>query len=154
MLKRTTYTKTTSAKLLHPKVIVVDAKGKVLGRLATQVAQILQGKDKVNYSPNMVGGDVVVVTNAAHVEVTGRKAEQKMYSNYSGYPGGLREENYARLHERRPQEVVRHAISGMLPDNKLRDVLLARLFVVPAETYILPPKTLEILQKIDGATKE
>ena len=154
MLKKTAYTRTISAKTLKPKLVVVDARDQVLGRLATKIVHVLLGKNRVDFSTNLVMGDVVVVTNASLVRVTGRKETQKMYGNYSGYPGGLRQENYASLHARRPQEIIRHAVSGMLPDNKLRDVFLSRLLVFPADTYTVPPKMLEITKEINATPKK
>ena len=154
MLKRTVYTGTISAKSAKTQLVVIDAKDAVLGRLATRVVRILQGKHKVDYSANLVVGDVVVITNARHVRVTGRKAEQKMYSTYSGYPGGLRQENFATLHARHPEEIIRRAVSGMLPNNKLRDVYLSRLLVVAEDKYMTPHAWLEIIEKKDGTTKK
>lgn len=99
---------------------VVDADGKVLGRLATRVARVLIGKDKPEFTPHLDCGDHVVVINAAKVVLTGRKIEQKVYHRHSGYPGGLKETGVKKLLAERPDEVVREAILGMLPKNKLR----------------------------------
>lgn len=154
MLKKTTYTKTVSAKTLKPKLVVVDAKDQILGRLATKIVYVLLGKNRVDFSNNLVMGDIVVVKNAASIKVTGRKEVQKMYSFYSGYPGGLRQENYATLKARNPREIIRHAVSGMLPDTKLRDVYLSRLLIFPAETYTVPAKVLEITKETNATTKK
>ncbi|MFA6005212.1 MAG: 50S ribosomal protein L13 [Patescibacteria group bacterium] len=154
MLKRTVYTNTISAKDIKTQMVVIDAKDQVLGRLATKVAQILQGKHKTNYVANLVMGDLVIITNAKYVKVTGRKNEQKMYSSYSGYPGGLREENYATLQGRHPEEIVRRAISGMLPNNKLRDVNLNRMLIVAESKYAVPKAWLEIIEKKDATSKK
>jgi len=102
------------------KWFVVDADGEVLGRLATRVARVLIGKDKPEFTPHIDCGDHVVVINAAKIVLTGRKAEQKVYHRHSGYPGGLKETSVKKLLTDRPQEVVREAILGMLPKNKLR----------------------------------
>jgi len=99
---------------------VVDADGQVLGRLATRVARLLIGKDKANYTPNLDCGDHVIVINAERVRLTGNKLDQKIYRHHSGYPGGLKEISVRALMQRRPEEVVREAVVGMLPKNKLR----------------------------------
>ena len=99
---------------------VVDAAGQVLGRLATRVARVLIGKDKAEFTPYLDCGDHVVVINAGQIRLTGNKVEQKMYRHHSGYPGGLKEIPARRLKEQRPDVMVREAILGMLPKNKLR----------------------------------
>jgi large subunit ribosomal protein L13 len=99
---------------------VVDANGQVLGRLATRVARILIGKDKPAFTPHMDCGDHVVVINAERIKLTGNKIEQKVYRHHSGYPGGLKEIPVRRVLQNRPEEVVREAVLGMLPKNKLR----------------------------------
>jgi large subunit ribosomal protein L13 len=99
---------------------VIDANGQVLGRLATKIARVLIGKDKPNYTPFLDSGDHVIVINAERVKLTGNKIDQKVYRHHSGYPGGLKEIPIRRMLERRPEEVVREAVLGMLPKNKLR----------------------------------
>ena len=99
---------------------VVDAAGQVLGRVATRVARLLIGKDKPNFTPFLDCGDHVVVVNAAQVRLTGNKLDQKVYRHHSGYPGGLKEVPIRRLMPHRADFVVREAILGMLPKNKLR----------------------------------
>ncbi|HWG58990.1 MAG TPA: 50S ribosomal protein L13 [Candidatus Acidoferrales bacterium] len=99
---------------------VVDANGQVLGRLATRVARILIGKDKPSFTPYLDCGDHVVVINAERIRLTGNKIDQKVYRHHSGYPGGLKEESVKSLLQRRPEEVIREAVLGMLPKNKLR----------------------------------
>lgn len=99
---------------------VVDAKGQVLGRLATRVARLLIGKDKPQFTPYLDCGDHVIVINAEGVRLTGNKIDQKVYRRHSGYPGGLKEVPVRRLMQQRPEEVVREAVLGMLPKNKLR----------------------------------
>ena len=99
---------------------VVDAEGVVLGRLATRIARMLIGKDKANYTPHLDCGDHVVVINAERVKLTGNKIDQKIYRHHSGYPGGLKEIPIRVMLQRRPEEVVREAVLGMLPKNKLR----------------------------------
>ena len=108
---------------------VVDARDKVLGRLATRVATILRGKDKVLYSPHQDVGDEVIVINASKVRVTGKKLSQKTYSRYSAYPGGITTENLETVMKKRPEFVIRHAVQGMLPRNKLGRKLIKKLRV-------------------------
>jgi large subunit ribosomal protein L13 len=98
---------------------VVDADGQVLGRLATRVARILIGKDKPTFTPYLDCGDHVVVINADRIKLTGNKIDQKVYRHHSGYPGGLKEIPVRRVLQSRPEEVVREAVLGMLPKNKL-----------------------------------
>ena len=106
---------------------LVDATDKVLGRLATKIATALMGKDKVTYSAHVDTGDGVVVINCEKIKVTGKKAEQKEYKRFSGYPGGLKIENYESLMKRKPTDILRHAVDGMLPKNKLGSKMIKRL---------------------------
>src|SRR5216683_2974316 len=99
---------------------VVDAGGQVLGRVATRIARILIGKDKANYTPYLDSGDHVVVINADKIRLTGNKLEQKVYRHHSGYPGGLKEIPIKRIRAKRADWIVREAVLGMLPKNKLR----------------------------------
>jgi len=99
---------------------VVDAKDQVLGRLATKVARMLIGKDKPSFTPYLDSGDHVVVINANQIKMTGNKLEQKVYYSHSGYPGGLKEVPAKRVRQAKPEWVVREAVLGMLPKNKLR----------------------------------
>jgi large subunit ribosomal protein L13 len=108
---------------------VVDADGATLGRLATQVAAILRGKHKTMFSPHLDTGDPVIVVNAAKVRVTGNKLQAKKYVRHSGYPGGLRSETLEQLLARRPEEVVRRAVRGMLPRNRLGEQMSRKLHV-------------------------
>jgi large subunit ribosomal protein L13 len=108
---------------------LVDAKDQVLGRLATEVATKLTGKTKAAYVPYLDTGDYVVVTNAKDVKVTGKKMQQKKYVRHSGYPGGYKEESLERLINRRPEEVIRHAVKGMLPKTKLGDKMIKKLHI-------------------------
>ena len=98
---------------------VVDAEGQTLGRLATRIADTLRGKGKPEYTPHVDTGDFVVVVNAEKIQVTGNKLDQKIYYRHSGYPGGLRSRTLREQLERRPTEVIRKAVKGMLPRNKL-----------------------------------
>ncbi|HJU52127.1 MAG TPA: 50S ribosomal protein L13 [Acidimicrobiia bacterium] len=108
---------------------VVDAAGKPLGRLATEVATLLRGKHKPTFAPHIDTGDFVIVINAAEVEVTSKKSQQKIYYRYTGYPGGLREESFESLRERRPEAVIERAVQGMLPKNKLGRKMIGKLKV-------------------------
>jgi large subunit ribosomal protein L13 len=109
--------------------LVVDASGKTLGRLATQIADALRGKRKPEYTPHVDVGDFVIVVNAEKVSVTGRKREAKLYRRHSGYPGGLRTRTLGDMLERRPEEVIRLAVRGMLPRNRLGRAQLRKLKV-------------------------
>ena len=98
---------------------VVDASGKVLGRLATEVARRLRGKHKPEYTPHVDTGDYVIVVNAEKVQVTGRKTDAKMYYRYSGYQGGMKAVNFKRLRDTHPERIIEYAVQGMLPKNSL-----------------------------------
>jgi large subunit ribosomal protein L13 len=108
---------------------VVDAEGKTLGRLATQIANVLRGKHKPTYTPHVDVGDFVIVVNAEKVAVTGDKREKKLYWRHSGYPGGIRSRTLGDLLEKRPEEVIRKAVKGMLPRNRLARAQLRKLKV-------------------------
>jgi large subunit ribosomal protein L13 len=98
---------------------VIDADGQTLGRLASEISRLLRGKNKTRYTPHVDTGDFVVVVNAEKVVVTGRKAEQKVYRRHSGYPGGLKETSYEQMLARKPTEVLRKAVHGMMPRTRL-----------------------------------
>ena len=108
---------------------VVDADGETLGRLATRIADTLRGKRKPIYTPHIDTGDFVVVVNCERIRVTGNKLQEKLYYRHSGYPGGLRERTLAEQLERRPEEVIRRAVRGMLPKNRLGRAQLTKLKV-------------------------
>ena len=109
--------------------LLVDAEGKTLGRLATQIADTLRGKRKPEYTPHIDVGDFVIVVNAEKVAVTGNKREHKVYRRHSGYPGGLRTRTLGQMLERRPEEVIRLAVKGMLPRTRLGRAQLRKLKV-------------------------
>jgi large subunit ribosomal protein L13 len=109
--------------------LVVDASGKTLGRLATQIADTLRGKRKPEYTPHVDVGDFVIVVNAERVSVTGNKRAEKRYYRHSGYPGGLRSRTLEEMLQRRPEEVIRRAVKGMLPRNRLGRAQLRKLKV-------------------------
>lgn len=117
------------SKEVTRKWYLVNAEGKVLGRLATRIAMILRGKTKAIYTPHVDTGDHVIVINAAKVAVTGRKLKQKLYRSYSGYPGGLKEKNLETMLKKKPEEVIIRAVKGMLPHNKLGRKMLRKLKV-------------------------
>ena len=108
---------------------LVDADGQILGRLATQVATLLRGKHKPTFATHMDNGDFVIVINAEKIQVTGKKPEQKMYYRYSGYPGGLKAEPYRLLSQRHPDRIIKFAVKGMLPKNRLGRKLLKKLHI-------------------------
>jgi large subunit ribosomal protein L13 len=108
---------------------VIDADGRVLGRVATAAARRLQGKHKASYTPFLDSGDFVIVVNAAKVKLTGRKEDQKIYRQHSGYEGGLREERARLVRQRRPEKLVEDAVRGMLPKTKLGDAMYRKLKV-------------------------
>jgi large subunit ribosomal protein L13 len=116
---------------------LVDAEGRTLGRLATQIADTLRGKTKPEYTPHVDTGDFVVVVNAEKVRVTGKKLDDKMYYRHSGYPGGLKQRTLREQLERRPTEVLRGAVKGMLPRNKLarRQLLKLKVYAGPEHPH-------------------
>lgn len=114
---------------------VVDAQGKVLGRLAVQVTDILRGKNKPIYTPHLDAGDFVVVINADKVLVTGRKETDKTYMSYSGWKGGEKYATVAQLRERHPERLIMHAVKGMMPKNRLGDRLLTKLKVYKGNNH-------------------
>lgn len=108
---------------------IVDAEGQTLGRLASKVAKILQGKHKPIYTPHIDTGDFVIIINAEKINVTGNKANTKVYRKHSGYPGGLKEVSYKRLLEKQPEQIIRYAIKGMMPKTILGKQMLKKLKV-------------------------
>ena len=116
-------------KDIDRKYYVIDAENQILGRLAVKAALLLSGKRKVDYTSNVDNGDFVVVVNAAKIAVTGDKLKEKTYTSFSGYPGGLKIKSMERLLRTRPGEVIRHAVKGMLPKNKLGSRMITRLKV-------------------------
>ena len=120
---------------VNPNWHHVDAEGKVLGRMATNIATVLMGKHRPEYTPHVDCGDFVVVTNAEKVTLTGRKGEQKMRLRYSGYPGGLKSESYDSLLKRRPESVIEEAVRRMLPKNRLGRQMLKKLKVYAGDEH-------------------
>ncbi len=111
------------------KWYVLDAEGKTLGRLATEAASILRGKRKPIYTPHVDTGDYVIVINAEKIEVTGKKRKEKIYKRHTGYPGGLREITFEKLQAKNPEEIIRHAIKGMMPKGPLGRQMYKKLKV-------------------------
>jgi large subunit ribosomal protein L13 len=129
------------------KWYVVDAEGRTLGRLATEIAKVLRGKNKPQYTPHVDVGDFVVVVNAEKVVVTGKKAEQKVYRRHSGYPGGMKETSYGRMMERRPEEILRRAVYGMMPKTRLarRQMGKLKIYAGPEHPHAAQnPQKLEV----------
>jgi large subunit ribosomal protein L13 len=126
---------------------LVDAAGKTLGRLASEIARRLRGKHKPEYTPHVDTGDYIVVINAAKVRVTGRKVDDKLYYRHTGYPGGLKVTTFAKLIQKDPGEVIEHAVRGMLPKNALGRAMFRKLKVYPAADHLhvaQQPKLLEV----------
>lgn len=128
-------TKSTTQKEILRVWHLVDLKGKVLGRASVDIAHKLMGKSKPYFVNHLDCGDYVVVINAKEVKVTGNKTTDKIYYRHSMYPGGLKGESFQDLLQRRPSDVVMHAVKGMLPQNKLRATMLKRLYVFPGEEH-------------------
>ncbi len=122
-------------KTIESRWHVIDAQGKALGRVATQAARLLQGKHKACYTPFIDTGDHVVIVNVAHVKLTGRKENQKVYRHHSGYSGGLREERALTVRQRRPTRLIEHAVRGMLPKSKLGDAMYRKLKVYAGKDH-------------------
>jgi large subunit ribosomal protein L13 len=129
------------------KWYVVDAEGKHLGRLATEIVRVLRGKNKPQYTPHVDVGDFIVVVNADRVAVTGRKAEQRVYRRHSGYPGGMKETSYEQMHARKPTEVLRKAVYGMMPKTRLarKQFKKLKIYAGPEHPHAAQdPQTLEV----------
>lgn len=114
---------------INRKWYVIDAEGKVLGRLATEIATILRGKNKPIYTPHVDTGDFVIVINAEKIKLTGKKLEQKKYSYHTGYPGGLKQISYKNMIQDKPEKIIQLAVKGMLPKNSLGRSMIKKLKV-------------------------
>jgi large subunit ribosomal protein L13 len=128
-------TYSTKASDIERKWLVMDASGKTLGRLASEVASLLKGKHKPIYSPHLDVGDYVIVVNAAEIKVTGNKLTQKIYYRHSGYPGGLKSITLGRMMETHPTRVIEYAVKGMLPHNRLGAAMFKKLKVYPGAEH-------------------
>jgi large subunit ribosomal protein L13 len=115
---------------------VVDADGQALGRMSTRIATVLRGKHHPEYTPHVDTGDYVIVVNAAKVKLSGNKENVKIYQNYSGYPGGLKELTAAEIRARKPERLVEIAVKGMLPKNKLGNAMFKKLFVYAGPEHL------------------
>lgn len=124
-------TKPTKASDIQRAWHLIDVKDKVLGRAAVTISHALVGKSKPYFARNLDCGDYVVVINAKYVAVTGKKESEKLYGNYSGFPGGLKQKQLWQVRLEKPTDLIRRAVMGMLPKNKLRDRLITRLYVYP-----------------------
>ncbi len=127
--------------------IVVDAEGQTVGRIATQIASLLRGKHKPDFTPNQLCGDFVVVINADKVIFTGKKMDQKVYTRYSGYQGGLKVTNARTVLNRHPERIIEHAVWGMLPKTRLGRKMIRRLKVYPGTAHphsAQQPKEMEL----------
>jgi large subunit ribosomal protein L13 len=125
---------------------VIDAKDKILGRLATEIARRLRGKHKAEYTPHVDTGDYIVVLNAGQVRVTGRKPLDKLYHRHSGYPGGFRSESFEKLIVRQPEKVIESAVRGMLPKNPLGRKMFRKLKVYAGAEHMHMAQQPEILE--------
>lgn len=128
------------------KWYVIDAEGKPLGRLASEIAKILRGKNKPIYTPHVDVGDYVIVINADKVLLTGKKLEQKMYRRHSGYPGGLKETKYKVLMDKQPEKIIELAVKGMLPGNSLGRAMYRKLKVYKGSEHNHDAQKPEVLE--------
>lgn len=124
-----------SSKNIRRSWQIVDVQDKILGRISTEIAKHLIGKNKPYFVPHLDCGDYVVVLNAKKIKISGNKSTQKEYSQYSGYPGGLKNKTFAKVLEENPTRIIAEAVSGMLPKNKLRASMLKRLFIYPDDRH-------------------
>jgi large subunit ribosomal protein L13 len=132
------------------KWYIVDAKGQVLGRLASEIAKVIRGKNKPVFTPNFDTGDYVVVINASQVKVTGKRELLKTYSHHSGYPGGLKTKSFEELIVKKPEYIIESAVKGMLPKNRLGNKLIKKLKVYANEIHphsAQQPELLNIMEK-------
>jgi len=114
---------------------VIDAQGKILGRMATEIAKVLRGKHKPSFTPNQDAGDFVIVVNARNIKLTGTKLEKKIYYRHTEYPGGIRERTAAKMLEEKPEDLIRLAVRGMLPKNRLSRKLVTKLKIYPGPVH-------------------
>jgi large subunit ribosomal protein L13 len=128
-------TKPTKAEQIKRNWHLRDAKGKILGRFSSEIATLLMGKQKAYFVRNLDCGDYVVVVNAKEIAVTGKKEIDKYYARHSGYPGGFKSETLKEMRDRDPEEIIRHAVFGMIPHNKIGAKLMKRLYVFEGEEH-------------------
>ena len=135
-----------NSNTVERKWYVVDAKGKTLGRLSSEIAKILRGKHKPTYTPHVDTGDFVIVINAEQITITGNKAEQKLYRSHSNYPGGLKEITFDQLMDKKPTEAIMRAVKGMLPKNSLGRQMLTKLKVYAGSAHNHEAQQPELLE--------
>ncbi len=150
--------KTYSARAadLDPKWYIIDAEGQVLGRLASQIAQILRGKHKPTFTPHLQSGDFVIVINAEKIAVTGKKPTQKIYYRHSNYPGGFKTPTYAEVMKKFPDRIIESAVKGMLPHNRLGKQQYLKLKVYAGATHpheAQKPEPMEISENVARAAE-
>jgi large subunit ribosomal protein L13 len=114
---------------------VIDAQDKILGRMATEIAKVLRGKHKPSFTPNQDAGDFVIVVNARNIKLTGTKLEKKIYYRHTEYPGGIRERTAAKMLEEKPEDLIKLAVRGMLPKNRLSRKLVTKLKIYPGPVH-------------------
>lgn len=147
MANQTKSTRSVSEKDIVRNWHIIDVKGKILGREIPRISELLQGKHKVTYVPYLDSGDYVVVVNAKEVELTGRKEQEKEYKYFSGYPSGQKVIKFKDMLAQKPKEIIRHAVSGMLPKNKHRDQRLARLYIFENDQHPYADKVSSVQSK-------
>ncbi|NLB41472.1 MAG: 50S ribosomal protein L13 [Clostridiales bacterium] len=135
-----------NSNTVERKWYVVDAKGKTLGRLSSEIAKILRGKHKPTYTPHVDTGDFVIVINAEQITITGNKAAQKLYRSHSNYPGGLKEITFEKLMDKKPTEAIMQAVKGMLPKNSLGRQMLKKLKVYAGSAHNHEAQQPELLE--------
>lgn len=145
------HTPSTKIKDIKRSWHLVDVKGKILGRTATEIAKLLIGKSKPYFIPHLDCGDYVVVVNASQVAVSGKKKMQKIYMRYSGYPGGLKRKSFSEVIKETPARIIKEAVAGMLPKNKLRASMLKRLYIYQDEKH---PHEDKLKDQISKTNKE
>ncbi|MGL6293650.1 50S ribosomal protein L13 [Eubacterium aggregans] len=139
-------TKMAKSQEIERKWFVIDAEGKVLGRLATEIATILRGKNKPYFTPHVDCGDFAIIVNADKIVMTGNKLDQKLYKTYSGHPGGLKETKYRKFLQEKPDLLVYKAVRGMVPHNKLGDAVMKKLKVYAGPDHPHAAQPLEALE--------
>lgn len=135
-----------NSNTVERKWYVVDAKGKTLGRLSSEIAKILRGKHKPTYTPHVDTGDFVIVINAEQITVSGNKSEQKLYRSHSNYPGGLKEITFEQLMDKKPTEAIMIAVKGMLPKNSLGRQMLTKLKIYAGSAHNHEAQKPELLE--------
>jgi large subunit ribosomal protein L13 len=136
---------------IEKKWVLVDASGKILGRMATEIADILRGKNKPVYTPHVDTGDFVVVVNAEKVQLTGKKWDQKFYYRHSGYVGGIKAQSAKEVLEKKPETLIRHAVKGMLPKNRLGRKMINKLKIYRGSEH---PHEAQVATPPDPETKQ